>query len=88
MAAAFAVLALVALVFDWSFVIGRRGFDTADGVAAHYLGAFWFVLALITIGTLIPEPKLRKRVGSVLAIILALCLFGPLLYMLLAKQFA
>jgi len=88
MAAVFALLGIVAVIFDWSFVIGRRGFDTADGASAHYIGTFWFVLALITLSTLIAEPKLRKSVGSLLAIILAICLFGPLLYMLLAKQFA
>jgi hypothetical protein len=88
MAAVFAVLAAVAIIFDWSFVIGRRGLDSATGEVAHYVGIFWFMLALITLGTMIPEPKLRRRVGSVLAIILALCMFGPLLYMLLAKQSA
>ena len=84
--ATFVALAIVAHVFEWSFVLGRRGFDTAEGVVAHYAGGFWDWLALLTLSTLIPNPTLRKKVGSVLAFIFLGLIFGSMIYLLLIKR--
>jgi len=83
--AVFVALAIIAIVFKWSFVIGRRGFDTADGEVARYVGGFWVWLALITLSTLIPEPALRKKVSSFLAFIFLGLTFGSMIYLLLTN---
>ncbi len=81
LATTFATLAIVAQVFEWSFVIGRRGFDIAEGWVAQYIGGFWAWLALLTLSTLIPEPALRKKTGSLLTLGFAALLFGSMIYL-------
>jgi len=78
-------LALVAFILDWSFVIGRRGVDIAEGSVANYVGGFWLWLALVMLSTCITEPSRRKRVGSVLTYVFAGLVFGSLIYMLISK---
>ena len=85
LAGIFASLAIVAQVFEWSFVLGRRGFDIADGWVAHYIGGFWAWLALLTLSTLLPEAALRKKAGSLLTLVFAALLFGSMIYFVISK---
>lgn len=84
-AAICAALAIVAFVFDWSFVVGKRGIEIADGAVAHLIGAFWLVLALFALASGIADPVRRRQANTGLTIVLVLVLVGPLVYMYLNR---
>ena len=83
--AVFTGLAIVAIFFEHSFVIGRRGFDTAEGAVARYIGGFWLYLALLTLSMLIADPLKRKTVGELLTWVFFGLVFGSAIYFLANK---
>lgn len=85
LAAACAVCGLVGLLFERSFVIGRRGFDLAEGGEAQIIGCFWLVLSAAFLATLLPDSAVRKRIFALLTVLsygAVLSIFGYFIYVL------
>jgi len=85
LAAGCAVIGLVGLLWEKSFVVGKRGFDFAEGGEAQIIGYFWLLASVALLATLVPNSVLRKRIFLAITVLLfggLLGIFGYFVYAL------
>lgn len=85
LAAACAAIGLIGLLFEISFVVGRRGFSFAAGGEAQIIGGFWLLVSAAFLATRLPNMAMRRHILTVIAVLLfggILGIFGYFVYVL------
>lgn len=86
LAVACAAIGLAGVLFEKSFVVGRRGFGFAEGGEAQIIGCFWLLVAAAFLATRISNSVVRKRIFALITVLLFGSVFGIFGYFIYALR--